>query len=89
MAVKAVLSTAEPAREEQMPNKIKEVLEEWGGDWMWKSLRILGNDGWIKEAIEGGTLVAVTDGSYTREMYPGQTSARQRLYWNIARVAVE
>ena len=45
VAVKAVLSTAEPPREEQMPNKIKEVLEEWGGDWMWKSLRILGNDG--------------------------------------------
>ena len=43
MAVKAVLSTSEPPREEQMPNKIKEVLEEWGGDWMWKSLRILGN----------------------------------------------
>ena len=31
MAVKAVLSSAEPPREEQMPNKIKEVLEEWGG----------------------------------------------------------
>ena len=51
VAVKAVVSTAEPPREEQTPSKIKEVLEEWGGDWMWKSLRILGNDGWIKEAI--------------------------------------
>ena len=42
---------------------------------MWKPLRILGNDGWIKEAIEGGTLVAVTDGSYMREMYPDICSA--------------
>ena len=88
MAVKAVLSTAETPREEQMPNKIKEVLEEWGGNWMWKSLRILGNDEWIMEAIERGTLVAVTDGSHMREMYT-QTSARQRLYWNVAREAVE
>ena len=70
VAVKTAVSTTEPPREEQMPSKIKEVLEEWGGDWMWKSLRILVNDGWIKEAIEGGTLVAVTDGSYMREMYP-------------------
>ena len=37
---------------------------------MWKSLRILGNDGWLKWAIERRTLVAVTDGSYMREMYP-------------------
>ena len=42
---------------------------------MWKSLRILRNDGWIKEAIEGGTIVAVTDGSYMREMYPDICSA--------------
>ena len=75
MAVKAVLSSAEPPREEQMPKKIKEVLEEWGGNWMWKSLRILGNDEWIKEAIEKGTLVVVTDGSYMRDMYPDICSA--------------
>ena len=75
VAEKAVLSTAEPPREEQMPSKIKEVLEEWGGDWMWKSLRILGNDGWITKAIEGGTLVVVTNGSYMREMYPEICSA--------------
>ena len=53
-----------------MPTKIKEVLKEWGCTWMWKYLRIVGSDEWIKYAIEGWTLVAVTDGSYIKERYP-------------------
>ena len=43
--------------------------------WMWKSLRILGNDGWLERAIERRTMVVVTDGSYMREMYPNVCSA--------------
>ena len=42
---------------------------------MWKSLRILGNNGWQERAIERRTLVTVTDGSYMREMYPNVCSA--------------
>ena len=42
---------------------------------MWKSLRLVGSDEWIKDAIEGGTLVAVTDGSYIKERYPHLCSA--------------
>ena len=42
---------------------------------MWKSLRLVGSDEWIKEAIEGGTLVSVTDGSYIKERYPHLCSA--------------
>ena len=64
LAVVAVVSNTDPPREEIIPTKIKEVLKEWGGTWMWKSLRLVGSDEWIKEAIEGGTLVAVTNGSY-------------------------
>ena len=37
---------------------------------MWKSLQLVGSDEWIKDAIEGWTLVAVTDGSYIKERYP-------------------
>ena len=44
MAVVAVLSNADPPREEIMPNKIKEVLKKWGCTWMWKSLRLVGSD---------------------------------------------
>ena len=42
---------------------------------MWKSLRLVGSDEWIKEAIEGRNLVAVIDGSYIKERYPHICSA--------------
>ena len=62
----AVVSNADPPREEIMPTKIKEVLKEWVCTWMWKSLRLVGSDECIKDAIEGWTLVALTDGSYIK-----------------------
>ena len=61
LAVVAVVSNTDPPREEIMPTKIKEVLKEWGCTWMWKSLRLVVSDEWIKDAIEGWTLVAVTN----------------------------
>ena len=69
------MSNTDPPREEIMPTKIKEVLKEWGCTWMWKSLRLVGSDDWIKDAIKGWTLVDVTDGSYTKERYPHLFSA--------------
>ena len=75
LAAVAVASTAAPPREAAMPTKIKEVLKKWGCMWMWKSLRIVGNEEYIKDAIDGGTLVAVTDGLYIKEMYPNLCSA--------------
>ena len=71
----AVVSNTDPTREEIMPTKIKEVIKEWGCMWMWKSLRLVGSDEWIKDAIKGGTLVAVTDGSFIKERYPHLCSA--------------
>ena len=75
LAVVAVASSEESPRDEVMPTKIKEVLKEWGCMWMWKSLRIVGDEQWIRRSIERGTVVAVTDGSYMREMYPQVSSA--------------
>ena len=71
----AVVSNTDPPREEIMPTKIKEVLKEWGCTCMWKSLRLVGSDDWIKDAIKCWTLVAVTDGSYIKERYPHLCSA--------------
>ena len=34
---------------------------------MWKSLRLIGDDHGLEEAIAAGTCVAVTDGSYIKE----------------------
>ena len=70
LAAVAISSSTEPLREKLLPTEIRGVIKEWGCMWMWRSLQILGNDGWLKRAIEGRTLVAVTDGSYMREMYP-------------------
>jgi hypothetical protein len=37
--------------------------------WMWENLQWVGNDHWIAERIEDGTLIAVTDGSYMKDLY--------------------
>ena len=50
----------------RMPEKIEEVLREWGCTWMWKALRMQGVGGWIMKVIRDGTLVAATDGLDTR-----------------------
>lgn len=53
-----------------LPGSFMDVLREWGNTWMWKPLRLVGDDDWLIEAIRDGTCVAVTDGSYIRELYP-------------------
>ena len=75
LAVVAISSSTEPPREKLLPTEIRGVIKEWGCMWMWRSLQILGNDNWLKRAIERRTLVAVTDGSYMREMHPSVCSA--------------
>ena len=43
---KVIVSQADGAREQTMPTTVLEVLEEWGCMWMWKSLRLVGDDNW-------------------------------------------
>jgi hypothetical protein len=42
---------------------------------MWENLEWVGDDHWIADAIEDGTLIAVTDGSYMKDLYPNIHSA--------------
>ena len=42
---------------------------------MWKSLRLIGDNHWLEDAIAAGTCVAVTDGSYIKEYYANVCSA--------------
>ena len=43
---------------------------------MWKSLCLVGDDHWLEDAIEAGTCMAVTDGSYIKEiLVPNMCSA--------------
>jgi hypothetical protein len=53
-----------------IPESFLDILREWGNTWMWKSLRLVGDDDWLVDAIREGTCIAVTDGSYIRELYP-------------------
>ena len=41
---KVIVSQVDGARAQTMPTTIMEVLEEWGCTWMWKSLRLVGDD---------------------------------------------
>jgi hypothetical protein len=75
VAVKAVTSFADPPKSEVLPDCLVEVLKDWGCCWMWKTLRLLGDEDWIKGADEQRTLAAVTDGSYIKEICPGLCSA--------------
>jgi hypothetical protein len=47
----------------------------WGNTWLWDHPTITRGDYWIHQAIAKGTLVAVMDGSYMRELYPNICSA--------------
>ncbi len=42
---------------------------------MWDNLTIRGETLWLAEAIADNTLIAVTDGSYMKEIYPHINSA--------------
>ena len=65
-----LVSSAAPPHKQEMPETILEVLEEWGFTWMWRSLRLVGNDHWLEDAIKAGSYRAVTDGFYIKEHFP-------------------
>ena len=57
------------------PSTILEVLREWGNIWLWETLRLIGEDDWLQQSIRDGTCLAVTDGSYIKEINPHLCSA--------------
>ncbi len=66
----ALAATPPPA-----PQTFMEVSHSWGNTWLWDNLLIVGGFNWLHEAIWDGTLAAVTDSSYIRELYPNLCSA--------------
>jgi hypothetical protein len=52
-----------------------EMLYSWGNTWLWDNLVISGDISWIAVAIADNSCVAVTDGSYMKEVYPNMNSA--------------
>ena len=85
--VVAVVSNTAMMREEGMSECIEEVLQEWQCTWIWRLLKMQGNEGWLREAICNEMLIAVTHVSYIQEDFP--ISAWRPLYWSAAQVEVE
>lgn len=54
----------------QAPTSFLDILRLWGNTWLWEHLQVSGGESWIHESIADDSLVAVTDGSYIREIYP-------------------
>jgi hypothetical protein len=57
------------------PSSFLEVLQSWGNIWLWEHMSVFGGVAWLNKSISKGTLVAVTDGSYMRELFPNLCSA--------------
>ena len=74
VCIESELETPLPRLEIQH-NSFLDVLAAWGQTWMWDSLKVVGDEDWIHGAIKRGSLRAVTDGSYIRELYPDICSA--------------
>ena len=45
------------------------------GSWMWDSLRLVWDEKCIDESIADNSCMAVTDGSYIKELHPNICSA--------------
>lgn len=65
----SITAVTAPPDLKELPESSLDILREWGNMWMWRSLRLVGDDDWIIEAMQEGMCVAVTDASYIRELY--------------------
>jgi len=52
------------------PLDFREVLLDWEHTRLWEDFRMADNADWITDAIRDNTLMAVTDGSYIKEIHP-------------------
>ncbi len=68
-------SLATRAKSPLAPESFIDVLHSWGNIWLWEHLQVTGGISWLRESISDGSLVAVTDGSYIRELFPNLCSA--------------
>jgi hypothetical protein len=87
LGVTTIISSAEGPPIHKKPTNFWEVLKQWQRTWMWENLRWVGDDHWIAEAIEDGTLIAVTDGSYMKDLYPN--IHRLHWWWNARKAVVD
>jgi hypothetical protein len=70
-----ICSQAEGPCASGAPQDFWGVLRKWERTWMWDNLQWTGEDDWLATAIAEGTCIAVTDGSYVKDLYPSINSA--------------
>ena len=78
-----VLLNTGPAQVDQAPvtQTFTDLLRSWRGDWMWNDVRNSGeNLGWVLTALQGGTGVWVTDGSFMPELWTDVSGAGWVFY---------
>jgi hypothetical protein len=68
-------SRAQEATPAPAPQTFMDVLYSWGNTWLWNNVSMAGGYDWLHKAIQDGSLLAVTDGSYIRELYLNLCSA--------------
>ena len=68
LAVRAICSYSSLAPPPPMPGTFWEVLVSWNCTWMWETIQLVGDMNWIADSIASGDCIAVTDGSYMREL---------------------
>jgi hypothetical protein len=70
-----VTTSVAPALDEVIkPTTVLEVIHGWKQGWFRKKFEIIGHVEWLVEAIEAGSVLAVADGSYIRELFSGVSS---------------
>jgi len=63
------------------PDDFLSFLKDWGGEWMWRNVHNeRQNLKWVVEAMQEGTAIWVTDGSYNREVAPKVSGAGWLVY---------
>jgi len=75
LAVKSICSYAPLAPLPTLPATFWDVLVGWECTWMWDSLQLVGDMNWIAESISANECIAVTDGSFIREVRTDVCSA--------------
>ena len=75
LAGKSIILHSPQPPTQATPSTFWEVIRGWGNTWMWDNLAITGNLDWIAASIADNSCVAVTVGSYMKELYPYLNSA--------------
>lgn len=70
-----IASIAQEAQGPPVLRTFLKVLQEWVCSWLWEHVSFAGGTSWMAQAIKDESLLAVTEGSYIKQLYPNICSA--------------